>query len=370
MVKYYVCIESDDKLFSEVEKKSDMFRVIKFFRCKESKITIFECDGFGVDFLKEYSANGNNVIEIFDSDGAVYLATDGKIKKGNSNKKFTLRRIIKIIRKNIRIRKISSFVQNKDKKNTEKYDEDIILKNGTAIYYPSFKRLKFFNAADGKCHRFRLHIPKNKDNNDLLLFLHGAGAPGYDNFQQMYETKFIYRHLKKAKKDCFILAPQLGYSDAYNTDEHSEMLWNMINAVNKKYGKINYSRIYILGMSYGGYCTVYECFRHPERYAAAIPTVAWIYLDKDTRISSYKYGDDKYHLPFDDEGISELAKTPMWLACSHIEAEYVEYLYKRLKDVNAEVHLTRKDKHGHMMCTHFFKDEAWDEWLFGKTNNK
>ncbi len=369
MEKYYICLSSEETIYSRISENSDLFSIVKSVQCDDYKITVFEFDGSGVEFLKEHIATDKDIQQFFDSKGSVYTAINGEITKSDYKKKYTLRRIKKSVRKSMRIRKFSSYIQKKDKKQTGKLDRDTILKNGNALWYPSFKRLKFYNHSDGKCHRFRLHVPKSKKNNELIVYLHGAGAPGYDNFQQIWESQFIYNHLRKAKKDCFILAPQLGYIDSYNTDEHSEMLWNMINAVNKKYGKIDFSRIYLIGVSYGGYGTVYECFRHPERYAAAIPTVGWTYLEGETQVSYYKYGEDKYHLPFNGEGISELAKTPMWLACSHIEARHVETLYGRLKDINADVRLTRNDKHGHKMGIYFFRNQPWEKWLFDKTKS-
>ena len=238
--------------------------------------------------------------------------------------------------------------------------------DGISILFPSFKRLKFFRKQDKFCHRFRLNVPKVKEKCPLVIYLDGAGSPGHDNIKQMFGAINPWYKLKKSKSNCYFLAPQLSYAEGYNRDEHSEMLWELVQYISKSYGNIDLSRIYLVGVSYGGYGVIYESFRHPDRYAAVVSAVGWVYDEAQMQVNYDRYGQDKYHLPFDDDGIKELAKTPTWLACSNVKLGHNEPLYQRLTQAGAEVKFTRCDKHGHGMSTAFLRKQEWDSWMFSK----
>lgn len=373
MKKYYFYVDllSNSKIVSSL-KFSDKLKLVNKYKTNEYAAGIVEFSEDAIEILKDlhdFSCSGP--LMFFDRKGYMFrLNRDGTVTASSKRTRYSYSYFKMNCTKQLLQFKYTKFIRKHDKKQTKKFVRDCILSNGIALWYPAFKRLKFYNCEDKKCCRFRLHIPKEKGKYPLILFLHGAGAPGMDNFQQIWEVKNPYKRLKNANKECFILAPQLGYDEAYNTDEHSRTIYKMISEIDQKYGGVDFSKIYILGVSYGGYGAIYECFRHPERYAAAVPTVGWIYHNSENQVSYYKFGSDKYHLPFDSDGIATLAKTPMWLACSHIEAKHNEALYKKLKEIHADVKLTRNDKYGHGMHVKFFKNEPWDEWIFGKEKNK
>ncbi|MDR1409090.1 MAG: prolyl oligopeptidase family serine peptidase [Oscillospiraceae bacterium] len=173
--------------------------------------------------------------------------------------------------------------------------------------------------------------------------------------------------LKKERRECFICIPQCPLFFEYNTNEFSAVLGDLINALCDEHLNIDRTRVYLLGVSYGGHAVTYECLRHPERYAAAIPTVAWTYVaGLDFQANTYLYGIDEYHRPFDENGYFKLAQTPLWLAYSHLEVQYNEPLSIELKAIDAPVKTTRIDRRGHAMFTLFFRDEPWTDWLFAQ----
>lgn len=245
-----------------------------------------------------------------------------------------------------------------------------IVSDSFSLLFPSFRRCKFYRIKDKFCHRFRLHTPhSNKEKYPLLIFLDGAGSHGYDNNKQMFGLINPWHRLKKSRNDCYIVAPQLGWLEAYNRDEHSETLWELVELLSNKYGNIDKSRLYLVGISYGGYGVIYEAFRHPERYAAAVAAVGWVYDKEPIQINYDLYKKDKYHMPIDDEGINVIAKTSMWLACSIYEIRWNQPLFERLNAVGADVKYTRNDKHGHQMSRAFFRKQPWDIWMFEKTKD-
>ncbi len=368
MSNYLISSDSDRSEW-ELICTSKLFKPLRAGGNDKRTYALFECSDEGVDFLKEsLNLSGVQMYSLAGRDGNIYaLNKDGLSRVFVNEKPFTFRRFKRSFDRSVRKFVRSYGKRERDKLQVSALINDVILRSRKALIFPSFLMLKFHHNSDGKCYRFRLHVPKGGDKKPVILFLHGTGAIGFDNIKQMWEVKNLYNRLKKANRDCYIIAPQLGSDEAYNTDEHSQMLWDLINALNRKSSNIDFSRIYLAGVSYGGYGVIYEAFRHPERYAAAVPTVGWVYLEGNEQIVSYKFGTDKYHLPFDDISLEEIAKTPLWFACSNIEAKYNEPLYEKLKAIGADVRLTRNDKHGHGMHAAFFKNEPWDEWMFEKS---
>lgn len=315
MSNYLIIADSSDIFFSRLKSNADIFIPVMSKKAGDCEYMLFKFSDAGIEILKKYISEFSlKQIIFFDFEENGYLIDKDKIKKIYENTNtVSVKNLKRSIKKNIRTEKFAALVRKNDKRKTKSLYLNELRYGGISLLKPHIKKFKFFNSCARKIYRLRLYVPKSKKPLPLIVFFHGAGALGFDNFKQFTEVLPIYRRLKKAKKDCVILAVQLGYDDAYNTDEYSEMLWNLINTIHIKYENIDFSKIYLAGISYGGYEVVYEAFRHPDRYAAAVSAVGWIYMKEDPQISYYKFGEDKYHLPFDDNGILELAKTPMWL---------------------------------------------------------
>ncbi len=353
---------------------SGRFTVVTALRYPDRMDGLLFFDRGTFDFFKTLlDFEKRSVYAVFNEDGCIFQITkDSAQSVADETGKLNFRRIAaKFKRRKQRLAREADR-QKDDVKRCAGFDGNRILKNGSALWYPSFKRDLFFRADDRCCTRFFLHSPKGSGPYPLILFFHGAslGISVIDDIQPIFEVRNLWLRLKKQKRDCFILALKRGYDEFYNTDRHSEILRELTELVIREAGNIDVSRIYLAGVSYGGHAAIYEAFRHPDRYAGAVPTVGWTYLDGDRQVDFLRFKEDKYHSPFDAAGIEELAKTPLWLACSHKELEFNEPLYKTLKDAGADVRFTRNDRRGHQMHAAFFRKQPWDDWLFEKTKKQ
>lgn len=250
-------------------------------------------------------------------------------------------------------------------------DKDTLTFLSAALLYPRYKKALFGHSASGQTLGLRLRVPQTADNVPLVLCLHGAGVHGHDLCRHMAHFAHALHRLKKEHRACAVCLPQFELFQEYNTDESSALLGALIDTLCAQYPHMDRTRVYLLGVSYGGYATITECLRHPDRYAAAIPTVAWTYLDfaqADAKTqtmlrSTHLYDADQFHRPCTAEGYAALAQTPLWLAYSYLEAKYNEPLYAALQAIGAPVRATQIDKRGHAMSTLFFRDAAWTQWL-------
>ena len=117
----------------------------------------------------------------------------------------------------------------------------------------------------------------------LLLFLHGAGERGNDNTSQLEVG--LPRLIKNINQPCLIVAPQCPKNEKWvDTDwtkprhtmeKHSN---NTLTAVVKILDslintplKIDSTRVYVTGLSMGGFGTWELIQRYPEKFSAAVP---------------------------------------------------------------------------------------------------
>ena len=138
---------------------------------------------------------------------------------------------------------------------------------------------------------YRLFIPSGYNSNTsypLVLFLHGAGERGTDNNAQLNANQgatLWAETANQASYPCFVVAPQcpadkqwvntnwsLGSYSITNVPMSTElkMVKDIIETLQTQYN-IDPSRLYITGLSMGGYGTWDFILRYPTMFKAAIP---------------------------------------------------------------------------------------------------
>jgi len=137
---------------------------------------------------------------------------------------------------------------------------------------------------------YRVYIPEDYDDSKsypLLLFLHGAGERGSDNKAQLYRDVFQswLPDTSTPLAQAIVVFPQCPTNEqwvdtpwaegSYSVDEVREskqaeaaldILYEVVDAYN-----VDENRIYVSGISMGGFGTWDLLMRHGEIFAAAIP---------------------------------------------------------------------------------------------------
>jgi predicted peptidase len=151
-----------------------------------------------------------------------------------------------------------------------------------------------FAAADGTKLLYRLFRPAVVDPAvayPLVLFLHGAGGRGTDNAGQIRDQPVALHDLVneplRTSHPCYIVAPQcpaeherrwvdVGWNQgSYSQDKvkitpQLQAVIEMVEAVRAEF-KCDPARLYVTGISMGGYGTWDIIERRPELFAAAVP---------------------------------------------------------------------------------------------------
>ena len=152
--------------------------------------------------------------------------------------------------------------------------------------YSEFKLKK----RNGKILNYRIRKPSNIKQGEkypLLFFLHGAGGRGNDNRAQLFDANGIGAFSKNkifSKYNSYIIVPQVPnderwVSAQWNDDNHKikkitqsmEMAFEAMDNLIKKNKSIDKKRIYIMGLSMGGWGTWDAIQRRPNFFAAAVP---------------------------------------------------------------------------------------------------
>jgi predicted peptidase len=118
--------------------------------------------------------------------------------------------------------------------------------------------------------KYLLYLPKSYDANSqmpLLVFLHGAGERGDDlnrlkvhGIPKMLETREDFPFI--------VISPQCPEKGWWT--DYTQILMALIESVAQDY-KVDKSRIYITGLSMGGFGTWNLIARYPDYFAAAAP---------------------------------------------------------------------------------------------------
>ena len=146
-----------------------------------------------------------------------------------------------------------------------------------------------FQGAGGKALPYQLLEPERLEPGrkyPLVIFFHGDGKRGDDNQKQLKHGIEILTGTENRKQyPCFYVAPQCPAGEQWvnvpwSEDAHAQpnppsssmaLAMALIEHLQELYGNIDARRLYITGLSMGGFGTWDAITRWPHRFAAAVP---------------------------------------------------------------------------------------------------
>ena len=195
-----------------------------------------------------------------------------------------------------------------------------------------------------KC-KYLLYFPDQyKESPDslfpLVIYLHGKSHRGNDlNKLKGYGLPYLIE--KGHKYDFIIASPQC---PATTTWTEIDWLSPLLNDLSEKY-RIDPDRVYVVGISLGGYGTWQAAVDHPDKIAAIIPLCGGC-------VDSLK--------------ICKIKNIPVWAfhgtADKLVNISETENLVEKLLNCDGNVKFTRLENAGHDITNIFEKQEIYD-WL-------
>lgn len=235
---------------------------------------------------------------------------------------------------------------------------------------------------------YRLFSPNKRSNKNipLVIFLHGRGERGKENGARIYRNAGIIMNENslitkesQANYPCYILVPQcsnkseneewakwegnseetpfkgLGSDGSYvmnqTPSESGEATLELIEKIIKE-NKIDPSRIYITGLSMGGFGTWDFIARKPNLFAAAVPMAG-------------------YSDPNQIENIKEI---PIWIFHGNKDkwnpVEGSRKMYSLLSNVKADVRYSEYNLGHGDTFKKAFKEPELISWMFSKSKKQ
>ena len=173
----------------------------------------------------------------------------------------------------------------------------------------------------------------------LVLFLHGMGERGTN-------VELVKRHgppkrVEEGEQFPFILVSPQCPEDEYWS---AEVLEALLNEIERRYD-IDRTRVYVTGLSMGGYGTWKLAIRCPDRFAAVAPICGW----------------------GDASTVCALKEVPVWTFHGKMDKvvpiEKSEALVNALKQCGGNVRFTVYPEAGHDSWTETYENPALYGWL-------
>jgi len=131
---------------------------------------------------------------------------------------------------------------------------------------------RVYKDSDGKEAKYVLFVPFDYGEKayPVILFLHGSGESGSDGKKQAAQG--LGNAIKKREKDfpCIVVFPQSQKRTWKADSDDSKRALEILELVQKEY-KTDPKRVYLTGLSMGGYGTWALAAKYPDRWAAIVP---------------------------------------------------------------------------------------------------
>lgn len=204
---------------------------------------------------------------------------------------------------------------------------------------------------------YRLLAPEKLDAKQtypLVVFLHGSGSRGTDNEKQLGGAVFQFATKENRKKPpCFVVAPQCSKKeplDYWAKTVDNGIVMGMIKDVEKNH-PIDSKRLYVTGLSDGGWGVWALLEKYPDQLAAAVPVCG----------------------RGEPDAARKFANVPIWVfhgAKDNIEpVKSSREMVAALKKVGGSPKYTEYPDEGHNAWDRAYRDAKLFERLFAQKRN-
>lgn len=293
-----------------------------------------------------------DTVDCVGEDDHIYIISANGIKKQKIKSDFNLKKIKKFKRHTYRLCQ-----------KVENYSDKLLANSSSTVLIPYFtlfiyKKFSFVSKENNIAFAYRIKKAE-KEGKPIVIYFHGGGACGTDNFKQYYEYSVSPARRKLDKESCTVIVPQtpLNRPDGkVNSIDYLHAVKQLTEIIADEV-KADKNRIYIYGASFGGFCTWLSAYFYPDYYACAIPLMGQF-----------------EECFFDDVDYSRLKDLPIWIGHSSddniVDIKQDDVIAKELERCSGNFKYTRWDKYGHGMANKFLRKENWVEWMFSQSLDK
>ena len=227
-------------------------------------------------------------------------------------------------------------------------------------------------SVNGETYRFQVFVPENWDRNakwPVILFLHGAGERGDDGILQ---TDIGFGHAIRqdaSRWPAVVVMPQCRRDKLWvDADMQAQALAALDQSVHEFHG--DRSRLYLTGLSMGGYGSWEMAAKHAKVFAAVVVICGGIHSPPTyppLRVSLVT--DRKVTDPY-AETARRIGQTPVWIfhggADDTVPVEESRKMAAALKDVGANFRYTEYPGVSHNSWDQAYAEPGLTAWLFSQ----
>lgn len=225
--------------------------------------------------------------------------------------------------------------------------------------------------AGSETYRYQVYVPAQwtrKEKWPVILFLHGSGERGDDGLLQTEVGLPSAVRKKQARFPAIIVVPQCR-KDSWWNDEAMEMM--ALRAFQQSVREFNGDpqRLYLTGLSMGGYGLWSMARNHPGKFAAYLPICGGILTPEVFRRTM--------NLPADPADVDlyaltaqKIGKTPVWIfhgdADTSVPVSESRKMYEALKAAGGNVRYMEYPGVGHNSWDRTYNNEEIITWLLAQ----
>jgi predicted peptidase len=252
--------------------------------------------------------------------------------------------------------------------------KSMISKNERKVHLWDDTVKKVFKHGDHKLHYTILQyvdsVPKEKI--PLVVFLHGSGERGNDNIAQLKVglPNLIQSFKKEGMNQFMVLAPQCPENQLWSDADWTQpahvmkknMLWTLesifsiIDSITQNNPWVDTNRIYVTGLSMGGFGTWEMIQRRPDFFAAAIPICG---------------GGDKTQ-------VKDLVQLPIWAFHGRKDkavmvgrtTDMYSAIQKEVGSGKLKIKMTIYESKGHLIWNDTYDNAEVVQWLLSQSKEK
>lgn len=224
-----------------------------------------------------------------------------------------------------------------------------------------FKKQTFYDSQNGNVLPYCIYIPDDYSPSKaypVVLYLHGAGVRGTDNEAQVRTAKKIFENNRDLLSQTIIICPQS--NEWWNLDRKAEgdqkgtlgSVLHLLDEIKNSYS-CDSNRIYVTGLSMGGYATWDLLTEYGHLFAAGIPVCGG---GDDSKAYKLRQIPIRIYHSKDDPTVSFSNSQRMYNAIKNVGGEKVTFI--------------QLDGLGHNCWDYAYSDREAFCWLLAQNKEK
>jgi len=222
-------------------------------------------------------------------------------------------------------------------------------------------------------YKYRIYVPSEKSDKapPVMLFLHGAGERGSDNEAQ---TKVGLAPAISQQKDFpfIVVMPQCPRGRWWSEPDMQAQALKALEQTIEEF-KCDQSRVYLTGLSMGGYGLWAIAASHPGKFAALAPVCGGVRPPRPVPVQPGTLDMSKMENPYAFVA-EKVGKTPVWVfhggADSVVPVTESQKMVEALKAIGGNVKYTEYEGVGHNSWDKAYSESELYKWMLTHTLGK